>query len=269
MARTDPTGAAGTDGVVDTDHVVLNRSYWDTRAAEYAETGRACWASDEPRWGIWGIPQSRLPVLPDDLEGKDVVELGCGTAYVGAWAARRGARVVGIDNSPAQLATATRLQREHDLHFELHLGNAESTPFPGGAFDLAITEYGACVWCDPYRWIPEAARLLRPGGRLIFLRDSTLLMLCEPQEGVAADRLLRSQFELGRIVWDDPAGRCVEFHLPHGDLVRLLGKHGLVLEDLVEVPAPEGATTRYPYVTGGWARRWPSEEVWFARKTRG
>jgi hypothetical protein len=61
------------------------------------------------------------------------------------------------------------------------------------AFDLVISEYGASIWCDPYRWVPQAARLLHPGGRLVFLRNSTLLMLCVPDVGVATDRLLRPQ----------------------------------------------------------------------------
>src|SRR6476619_4619039 len=119
-----------------------------------------------------GEPASReraereLRLLPDDLAGRDTIELGCGTAYVSAWLARRGARPVGIDNSEAQLATAASLQAEHGLSFPLHHGNAEATPFEDASFDIAISEYGASIWCDPYAWIPEAARLLRPGGEL-------------------------------------------------------------------------------------------------------
>jgi SAM-dependent methyltransferase len=266
MAETEPSDVHRDHTVTQGEHTVLNRAFWDIKAASYAGAGRRSWACEEPRWGIWGIPQSELPVLPDDLQGKDVVELGCGTAYVSAWAARRGARVVGIDNSPAQLTTARTLQREHDLHFELHLGNAERTPFPDSTFDLTISEYGASIWCDPSLWIPEAARLLRPGGHLIFMRNSTLLMMCEPRTGTATNTLLRSQFDLRRLDWDEPEGRCVEFHLPHGELLRLLRAKGFVIEDLIEVRAPQGATTNYPYVTGTWARSWPTEEVWFARK---
>ncbi|MBN1171130.1 MAG: class I SAM-dependent methyltransferase, partial [Micromonosporaceae bacterium] len=207
-----------------------------------------------------------LPVIPDDVAGKDVIELGCGTGYVSAWLARRGARPVGIDNSPSQLATARDLQRQHGLTFPLHLGDAERTPFADASFDLAISEYGAAIWCDPYRWIPEATRLLRPEGRLIFMRNATLLMLCEPATGAACDRLLRPLFGLGRLEWDDPEGHSVEFQPPHGELIRLLRSCGFVVDDLIEVRAPEGATTSYPYVTPEWARRWPSEEVWFAHK---
>lgn len=247
------------------DHVATNAAYWDANAPSWVAAGRASWALEEPEWGVFGIPQSQLPVLPADVEGLDVVELGCGTGYVSAWLARRGARPVGIDVSVEQLATARALQAEHGLEFPLVHGNAEELPFPDASFDLAITEYGAVTWCDPYRWIPEAARVLRPGGRLIFLRAGVMLSLSEADEGPATDRLLRPLFGLHRLEWDDPEGRCIDFTLPHGEMVRLLASCGLVLEDLVEVQVPEGATTRSPYVTAEWARQWPCEEVWFAR----
>jgi 2-polyprenyl-3-methyl-5-hydroxy-6-metoxy-1,4-benzoquinol methylase len=107
------------------DHVARNRTYWATLAAEYAATADRSWSS-EPSWGIWQVPDSELRVLPDDVTGLDVVELGCGTGYVSAWLARRGARPVGIDSSPEQLATARRMQAHHGLEFPLHLGNAEA-----------------------------------------------------------------------------------------------------------------------------------------------
>jgi SAM-dependent methyltransferase len=247
------------------DHVVANRAYWTTEAAAYVEPGRRAWAETEPSWGIWGVPESEARILPD-VAGLDTIELGCGTAYVSAWLARRGARPVGVDITPAQLETARALQLEHGLVFPLLEASAEAVPLPEASFDLAISEYGAAIWCDPQRWIPEAARLLRPGGRLVFLGNSTLLMLCSPDEEVAADeRLVRPFFGgLGRIEWPDDGS--VEFNLGHGDMIRLLRASGFDVEDLVELRAPEGATTRYPFVTPEWARRWPSEEVWIARK---
>jgi SAM-dependent methyltransferase len=256
-----PAGRGGSE------HVRDNRRYWDSRAEQYVAPARRNWAAAEPVWGIWGTPQSRLPVLPDEVAGLDVIELGCGTAYVSAWLARRGARCVGIDNSPRQLATARALQETHGLRFPLYLCDAEAVACADASFDLAISEYGAAIWCDPYRWIPEAARVLRPGGRLIFMRNATLLMLCLPDRGPAGDRLVRAQFGLSRLEWDDAEGRNVEFHLPHGELIRLLCGSGFTVEDLIEVRAPQEAVTRYDFVTGEWARRWPSEEVWFARRS--
>jgi SAM-dependent methyltransferase len=248
------------------DYVVRNRSHWDGWAKEYEDAGRRNWAAAEPSWGIWGVPESQVGMLPSELEELDAIELGCGTGYVSAWLARRGARPVGIDNSQAQLATARQLQQEFGLEFPLLHGNAEQVPFPDGSFDLAISEYGASIWCDPYRWIPEAARLLRPGGRLAFLVNGALLMLCMPEEedASAAESLLRPYFGMHRFEWPDDDS--VEFHLPHGELIGLLRECGFEIEALTEIRPPEDAVTRYPFVSLDWARRWPCEEVWKARK---
>jgi SAM-dependent methyltransferase len=158
------------------------------------------------------------------------------------------------------------LQNEHGLEFPLIHGNGESAPFPDASFDLVISEYGVATWADPYAWIPEASRLLRPGGRLEFMATGNLLMLCSPElDGEpAGDRLLRDLFGLHRVDW--PADPSTEFALPHGQWIRLLRSNGFEIEDLIEIQAPEGATTRFEYVGPEWARRWPSEEVWKARK---
>src|SRR5258707_1023440 len=185
------------------DHVRRNREAWDAWAVDYVDNGERSWrlAPGEEKWGNWGIPESEVGLLPADLAGKDTIELGCGTAYVSAWLARRGARPVGIDNSEKQLATARRLQAEHGIDFPLLHGNAETVPYPDASFDLAISEYGAAIWADPYRWIPEAARLLRVGGALVFLRNSTLAILCGPDEGHTEERLVRPQLGMARFDW--------------------------------------------------------------------
>ena len=247
-------------------YVLHNRKEWDRWAAEYVDPGRKAWGRDEPTWGIWQIPQSQLPMLPDDLEGLDAIELGCGTGYVSAWMARRGGRPVGIDNSPAQLESARKFQKEFGLEFPLIFGNAESVPLPDASFDFAISEYGASIWCDPYRWIPEAARLLRPRGRLVFLINAPLLMICAPDddESAATEQLLRPYFGMHRMEWASDSS--VEFHLPHGEMIALLKRSGFEVEELIEVQPPEGSKTRYPFVSLEWARKWPSEEVWKCRK---
>jgi SAM-dependent methyltransferase len=248
------------------DHVQRNREAWDSFAERYAGPGRAQWEANQPTWGIYSVPEADVGMLPPSVDGLDVIELGCGTAYVSSWLARRGARPVGIDNSPAQLETARRLQAEFGVEFPLHLGNAEQTPFPDESFDLAISEYGASIWCDPYLWIPEAARILRPGGQLVFLVNGAILMLCAPdaEDEPATDRLLREYFGMHRFEWpDDPS---VEFHLGYGDMIRLLRRCGFEVEDMIEVRPREDATTSYPYAPVEWARRWPAEEVWKALK---
>jgi SAM-dependent methyltransferase len=248
------------------EHVAKNRAYWDGLAPEYVEAGRRNWASEEPSWGIFSVPESEVGLLPAELEGRDAIELGCGTGYVSAWLARRGARPVGIDNSEAQLAGARGFQEEFGIEFPLLHGNAEDTPYPDASFDIAISEYGASIWCDPYKWIPEASRLLRPGGELVFLVNSTLAILCglDDDSVPAGDELLRPLFGMHRVEWvgDD----SVEFHLPAGKMIDLLRACDLEVTELIEVRPPADATTRYGHIALDWARRFPCEEVWRARK---
>ena len=245
------------------EHVSVNRAHWDADAPNWVAAGEHQWRS-EPSWGMWAVPIPGL--LPDDMTGSVAIELGCGTAYVSAWMARRGADVVGIDNSERQLATARRLAAAHGVELTLIHGDAESVPYPDASFDFAISEYGAAIWADPYRWIPEAARLLRPGGRLIFLGNGSIFMLCAPdlENEPAEERLRRPYFGMHRFEWPDDDS--VEFHLGYGDWIRLFRANAFEVENLVELRPPEGATTSYPHVPLEWARQWPSEEVWIARK---
>ena len=174
-------------------HVLKNRDAWTQQSKSYEASGRRSWESNQIRWGIWNISEDSLGALGDlgRFRGKDLVELGCGTAYFSAWFARLGARPIGVDITPAQLASARRFMEEFGPEFPLIEANAEDTGLPLNSFDFAFSEYGASIWCDPYRWIPEAARLLRSGGELIFLRNSTLAMLCVGETGPVSPSLKR------------------------------------------------------------------------------
>ena len=217
-------------------------------------------------WGIYGIPEHDVHLLPETLDGAKVAELGCGTAYVSSWLARRGALPVGVDPAAGQLAIARSFQEEFGLAFPLVRATGESVPLATSSFDIVVSEYGAAIWADPFRWIPEAGRLLRPGGELLFLGNSTLLMLCVPDvDGQpATDQLLRPQFGMHRFDWpDEPA---TEFHLGHGDWIRLLRANGFEILDLIELRPAVGAVSSFTFVDTAWARRWPCEEVWRARR---
>ena len=247
------------------DSIERNVGYWtDQNANGYADAGRRHWSADRFTWGEFHLPESDVGALPD-VAGKDVIELGCGTAYISAWLARRGARsVVGIDPTPAQLATADGLHRKVGPRIGLVRAAGEAVPVRDASFDLAVSEYGAAIWADPFRWIPEAARLLRVGGELVFLANSLLFVLCAPDgDAPAGAALVRNQAGLHRVEYTDDPG--VEFHLPHGEMLRLLRSSGFEVLDLIELYAPDGATD-LQYVDAAWARRWPAEEIWRARR---
>ena len=252
------------------EHVAVNREHWDSIADDWVEMGERAWASTRTSWGNWGVTDFDL--LPSDMTGLDAIELGCGTAYVSAWMARRGARVVAIDNSERQLATARRLADEHGLEIELLHGNAETVPHPDDSFDFAVSEYGAALWAEPLVWLTEAARLLRPGGRLTFLTSHPWLQVCSPLDGSlpVTETLERPYFGMSRFDWtdavDEPGG--IEFNMPISEWFRLLTQTGFVVEDFIEIQVP-AAGARGAVVgmaTVEWAHRWPAEMAWFVRR---
>jgi ubiquinone/menaquinone biosynthesis C-methylase UbiE len=240
-----------------------NRAAWTEFAPQYAEWAPKHWARTEITWGIWHAPEKELQIL-GDVDGLDVVDLGCGTGFFSAWLARRGARPVGVDVTPAQLATARAMMAQFGPRFPLIEASAERVPLPDASFDLALSEYGAAIWCDPYRWIPEAARLLRPGGRLAFLATTPILMMVEPMFGQAGRELLRDYFGMHRFDWPDD--HSVEFQLPYGEWIRLFRANGLEVERLVELRAPADSPIPFDHLTSEWANRWPAEHIWVTRK---
>jgi len=252
------------------DHVATNRAFWNGMADGWVASGERAWAADTPSWGIWGVPERKVEMLPERMDGLRAVDLGCGTGYVSGWMARRGASVTGIDASERQLATARRLAAEHGADIELVHGNAEATPFASESFDFAISEYGAAIWCDPDRWIAEAWRILRPDGRLVFLGHHPLTTVCSPLDGTTpiVERFVRPYFGMHRVDWTgvavDPGG--VEFTMPLSDWFALYRRVGFEVEDLREPRPGDDAPESAFFATSEWARRWPTELVWKLRK---
>lgn len=246
------------------DYVARNRAAWDRWAPAHLAGGRMAWRARDLRWGIWNIPESKMRLMQGLEPNTDVIELGCGTAEVSAWLARQGMRPVAIDISPRQVQNVESLQEEHGLRFPVFCANAERVQYEDASFDLAISEYGASLWCDPQHWLPEAHRLLRPGGRLMFLTNSPFMWTCTHAGGRVDEHLVRDYFERAR--FDPQPDGTIEFHPTHSDWIHLLSTAGFVVDNLIEVEPPANARARFDFVTLEWARRWPSEDIWFARK---
>ena len=142
------------------DSIAGNVAQWTRMNLEHADAAaEAGWRGDGISWGMFSVSEESIGSPLGDVAGLDIVELGCGTAYFSARLAKRGARPVGVDPTPAQLETARRMQRLTGIEFPLVEAPAEQVPLPDDAFDLAVSEYGAPTWADPALWITEACGL--------------------------------------------------------------------------------------------------------------
>lgn len=253
------------DAAVPEPHVRRNRDFWDRAAEAYQEKHGRRLAATAEAWGVWRIPENRLQVL-GDVRRRDVLELGCGAAQWSAALARRGARVTGIDVSAAQLGLAGRHLSDTGVAAALVQGSVEELPFEDRSFDLVMGDHGALSFADPRAAIPEAARVLRPGGRLAFSIHSPLLFICWNPASERVDRRLHFEYFDMRSEADESS---IQFQLPYGEWVDLFGENGLEVKRLVHLRPPDDATTTYDdYAPYEWARRWPAEDLWVVDKRR-
>lgn len=242
------------------DHVRRNRHGWNAQSDAYQARHGGQLERNRLAWGVWSLPESELGVLGDPA-GRRVLELGCGAAQWSLFLAQAGAHAVGLDASERQLHHARVRLREAGVRLPLVHGRAEELPFADASFDLVFCDHGATSYSDPARSIPEAARVLRAGGRLAFNITAPLLELCwDPEREAVGDRLRRDYFGLRTTA---EAEAMVGFTLPYGEWIRLFRRCGLQVDDLVELRPPVDAATSYTdYVDPAWARRWPAENIW-------
>lgn len=183
--------------------------------------------------------------------------------------ARRGAKVLGVDISAEQLATARKLASDHGADITFIEGNAEKTGLADAAFDFAISEYGASIWCPPEAWLTEAWRLLRAGGALVFLGNHPLSLICSPLNGAPAEWHLHRPY---RGMWGadwtevefEPTGVC--FNLAMSDWMALFHRIGFEVTGYDELYAPDWAEGTRAAIPAEWAKDYPIEQVWHLKK---
>jgi ubiquinone/menaquinone biosynthesis C-methylase UbiE len=253
------------------EDVRINLASWEADSEDYQRRNREQlnrW--DRLGWGVWDIPEDRIGAL-GDVAGLDALELGCGACQFGIKVAMRGARVTGLDFSANQLAAAGPNFVETGVRLPLVRASAEEIPFADASFDLVFCDHGAMSFTDPAVSIPACARVLRPGGLLVFDINTPFISVCWGDDDAPPGReLRRPYFEARRRVIEDESGPLVEIRPTYGEWIRLFRASGLTIEDLIELRPPADADTTYTdYAPLDWARDYPGEHIWKVRKEPG
>ncbi|MBA2394814.1 MAG: class I SAM-dependent methyltransferase [Ktedonobacteraceae bacterium] len=246
------------------EHVRKNKAMWEATSDTYEKLHADALAGENAlTWGLWRIPEAELNVL-GEVAHKDVLEFGCGAARWSIALAQQGARPVGLDISSQQLSHARRLMAEAGLEFPLVEASAEAVPLPDASFDIVFCDWGAMTFTDPYKSVPEAARLLRPGGLFAFCGATPIQFICSDVKTDRVERhLINDYFGLTHLDWGD----SIDFQIPYGEWIRLFRRNHLLIEDLIETrPAPGAASTYRTGEENEWARHWPMESIWKVRK---
>ena len=240
-----------------------NREHWDRTADSYHDRN-AVFIEPGLGWGMWQMPEAELRIL-DDVDGKDVLELGCGEAEWCRALAKLGARPVGLDVSPRRLELARAALVRDGLDFRLVEAPAEAVPLEDASFDIVLSDHGATAFADPFAVVPEVTRLLRPRGQFAFSGQSPLSwVLYDEAAELWTTSLQRDWFGLHRVESDG----AVNFALPHGEWIALFRANGLEVERLVEVRPPLGARSTYVAPEeSALAHRFPMEQIWVLRKS--
>lgn len=98
----------------------------------------------------------------------EVLEIGVGTGR-NLYFYPTEVHLTGVELSPKMLEIARRRARESGIEADLRVGDAQDLPFPDASFDTVVATLALCTIPDDRRAVIEAARVLRPGGRLLLL----------------------------------------------------------------------------------------------------
>jgi SAM-dependent methyltransferase len=222
-----------------------SRAWWDADAADYlAEHGRDI-GDVEFVWGPEGLREADARLL-GDVAGRDVLEVGCGSAPCARWLVSAGARAVALDLSGQMLRHGAAVGEATGVRVPLVQAGAEHLPFADESFDAACSSFGAVPFvAEPERVMREVARVLRPGGRWVFAVNHPMRWVFSDDPGPDGLVVRQSYFDRTPYVEVDDRGRAtyVEHHRTLGDRVRDVVGAGLVLDAIVEPEWPEGRTT--------------------------
>lgn len=209
-----------------------NRAWWDGDADRYH--------ADHPsyldgfHWSPEMLAESSARLI-GDVRALKVLEIGCGSAPCSTWLAEDGVGfVTGFDLSREML-------RHAQPGVPLVQADAQALPYRGASFDVAFSAFGAFPFvADIDQVLIDVARVLRPGGRLVFSVNHPMRWIFPDDPGPDGLVASISYFEREYLETDDNGTvTYAEYHRTMGDWVRALNAAGFHLDDIVEPEWPD------------------------------
>ena len=190
-----------------------------------------------------------LPILAGELQGSSrVLDVGCGEGQVGRLAAGIGGveLVVGFDPTQAQVVEA----KKRGGGVLVGRADAAALPFSAASFDAVV----ACLVFEHIEAVDQAihevSRVLRPGGRFLFLLNHPLLQT--PDSGWIDDTILEEQYwRIGAYLTEDQRMEEVDkgifipfIHRPLSRYINVMASARLLVTYMAEPPPPPGFLAR-------------------------
>lgn len=136
--------------------------------AQFKAAQREAWGLFTPVEVLTTPPAALLANHARVAAGERVLDAGCGTGVVAVTAARRGARVKGLDLSPRLLEQARANASLAQVEVEFVEGDVEALPYEDAEFDVVLSQFGHMFAPRPEVATSEMLRVLKPGGRIAF-----------------------------------------------------------------------------------------------------
>jgi 2-polyprenyl-3-methyl-5-hydroxy-6-metoxy-1,4-benzoquinol methylase len=189
------------------EEVYAAAAYWDGKAEASPDDAPAMWPHRHYNEVYHADQLALFDALLPDVEGKTVLDLGCGTGRIARHLAGRGARVHGIDFAPQMIARARRLSPESNPSFAV--GSIDEVDGEG-LYDVTIVLGVLTIACKDR---PELLAALRRIRRAIKPRG--ILLLTEPIHRGFLHRVLRMSLREFRGALDEAGFRVVATHQLH------------------------------------------------------